>query len=105
MIPAPVRSTSHSMLDVFTILKNNGPFPTDMCTVEAYYFAKAHKLVAYDHFMAYWNDGRSKQILRDVLAAHYPPLKYCHTMEEGFVGLDVYVAVAKEVFGAQHEAP
>lgn len=48
--------------------------------------------------MAYWNDGRSKQILRDILAAYYPPLEYCHSMEEGFVGLDIYVAVAKEIF-------
>ena len=99
MIPAPVKSTSHPMLDVFTILKNNGPFPTDMCTVEAYYFVKAHKLVAYDHFIKYWNDGRSKQILHNILNDHYPPLQYCHALEDGYTGLDIYVSVAKSVFG------
>ena len=99
MIPAPARSTSHSMIDVFTILKNNGPFPTDMCTVEAYYFVKAHKLVAYDHFIKYWNDGRSKQILHDILNDHYPPLATNHALEDGYIGLIIYVSVAKSVFG------
>ena len=99
MIPAPAKTTSHPMHDTFTALKNNQPLPDDMCLVEAYYFIKAHKLVAFDHFIAYWNDGRSKQILHDILDAYYPPLKCCHAMEEGFVGLDIYVAVAKEIFG------
>ena len=39
-----------------------------------------------------------KQILHDILEAYHPPLKCCHPMEEGFVGLTVYVAAAKEVF-------
>ena len=99
MIPAPAKTTSHSMYDTFIALKNNQPLPDDMCLLEIYYFVKAHKLVAYDHFNAYWNDGRSKQVLHDILDAYYPPLKYCHTMEEGFVGLTVYVAAAREIFG------
>ena len=99
MVPAPPRTTSHPIHDTFIALKNNQPLPDDMCLLEACYFIKAHKLVAYDHFIAYWNDGRSKQILRDILAAYYPPLEYCHPMEEGYVGLDIYVAVAKEIFG------
>ena len=99
MIPAPAKTTSHSMYDTFIALKNNQPLPDDMCLLEIYYFCKAHKLVAYDHFIAYWNDGRSKQVLHDILDAYYPPLKCCHTVEEGFVGLTIYVAAAKEVFG------
>ena len=99
MIPAPAKTTSHSMHETFTALKNNQPLPDDMCLLEIYYFAKAHKLVAYDHFITYWNDGRSKQPLRNILKAYYPPLEYCHAMEEGFVGLTVYVEFAKRVFG------
>lgn len=99
MIPAPARSTSHSLVDVFTTIKNNGPLPTAMCTAEAYYFVKAHKLVAYDHFIKYWNDGRSKQILRDILNDHYPPLSTNHALEDGYIGLTIYVSVAKSVFG------
>ena len=99
MHPAPAKTTSHSMTTTFELLKNNQPLPPDMCLLEIYYFCKAHKLVAHDHFIKYWNDGRSKQVLHDVLDAYYPPLKCCHTMEEGFVGLTIYVAVAKEIFG------
>lgn len=98
MIPAPPRSTSHSMIDVFTTIKNNGPLPTDMCTVEAYYFIKAHKLVDLDHFLSYWADGHNKKLLRSILTAHYPPLDYCHSEENGFDLLSDYVAIAKTVF-------
>ena len=99
MIPAPAKTTGHFICDTFIALKNNQPLPSSMSLLESYYFCKAHKLVAYDHFIAYWNDGRSKQVLRDILDTYYPPLDYCHTMEEGFVGLTVYVAAAREVFG------
>lgn len=98
MIPAPAKTTSHPMHDTFIALKNNQPLPDDMCLLEAYYFVKAHKLVALDHFLAYWTDGRSKQLLRRVLTAHYPPLDYCHSEENGFDLLSDYVAIAKTVF-------
>ena len=98
MIPSPTRTTSHPIRDTFIALSNNQPLPTDMCLVEVYYFVKAHKLVAFDHFINYWNDGRSKQILVDVLAAHYPPLTYGHSLENGYEGLEIYVEVAQSVF-------
>ena len=96
---APVRTTSHSMTTVFELLKNNQPLPSDMCLLELYYFCKAHKLVAHDHFIKYWNDGKSKQPLRDILKAYYPPLDYGHELKDGFVGLTVYVEFAKQAFG------
>lgn len=98
MIPAPAKTTSHPMHDTFIAIKNNQPLPDDMCLLEAYYFVKAHKLVALDHFLTYWTDGRSKQLLRDILTAHYPPLDYCHSEENGFDLLSDYVAIAKTVF-------
>ena len=99
MYPAPIQPLAYSMREIFTQLKNNQSLPIGMGTLEAYYFCKAHKLVAYDHFIGYWRDGRSKQPLRDILAAHYPPLEYGHKQEDGFVGLTAYVNIAKEVFG------
>ena len=97
MIPAPITVTTYSAAAIFQLLKNNQPLP-DMDLVEAYYFVKAHKLVAIDHFMAYWKDGRSKQLLIDILKAHYPPLTYCHPLEEGYEGLENYVEIAKTIF-------
>lgn len=99
MHPAPVKTTSHPMTTVFELLKNNQPLPTGMCDLEIYYFCKAHKLVAHDHFIAYWNDGKSKQPLRNVLTAFYPPLEYNHKLEDGFLGLASYVESAKQIFG------
>ena len=98
MIPAPAKTTSYPMYDTFIALKNNQPLPDDMCLLEAYYFIKAHKLAALDHFLSYWTDGRSKQLLRRILTAHYPPLDYCHSEENGFDLLSDYVAIAKTVF-------
>lgn len=93
----PVFQTTASKVAVFAALKTNQPLP-DMSTVEAYLFCKAHKLVALDHFLSYWTDGRSKQLLRDILTAHYPPLDYGHPEENGFDLLSDYVAIAKTVF-------
>ena len=93
----PVFQTTASKVAVFAALKANQPLP-EMSTVEAYLFCKAHKLVALDHFLAYWADGRSKQLLCDILIAHYPPLDYCHSEENGFDLLSDYVAIAKTVF-------
>lgn len=98
MIPSPTRTTTHPVKETFIALSNNEPLPADMCLVEAYYFTKAHKLVALDHFMCYWNDGRSKRILTDILKAHYPPLEYNHALEDGYECLDVYVEIARSVF-------
>ena len=98
MIPSPTKTTTHPIKETFIALSNNEPLPDDMCLLEAYYFIKAHKLVAFDHFIAYWTDGRSKQLLRDILTAHYPPLDYCHSEENGFDLLSDYVAIAKTVF-------
>ena len=100
MHPAPAKITSYPITATFELLKNNQLLPSDMCNLELYYFCKAHKLVAYDHFIAYWNDGRSKQPLRDILNSFYPPLNYGHPLEGGFVGLTVYVESARQVFGA-----
>ena len=93
----PVFQTIASKVAVFAALKANQPLPK-MSTVEAYLFCKAHKLAALDHFLSYWTDGRSKQLLRRVLTAHYPPLDYCHSVENGFDLLSDYVAIAKTVF-------
>ena len=98
MIPSPTSTTTHPIKETFIALSNNEPLPADMCTVEAYYFVKAHKLVAFDHFMRYWNDGRSKQVLIDVLNANYPPLEYNHALEDGYESLGVYVEIARSVF-------
>ena len=93
----PVFQTTASKVAVFAALKANQPLP-EMSTVEAYLFCKAHKLAALDHFLSYWTDGRSKQLLRNILTAHYPPLDYCHSEENGFDLLSDYVAIAKTVF-------
>lgn len=93
----PVFQTTASKVAVFAALKANQPLP-DMSTVETYLFCKAHKLVALDHFLSYWNDGRDKQPLHDILTAYYPPLGYCHSEENGFDLLSDYVAIAKTVF-------
>ena len=98
MIPSPTRTTTHPIKETFIALSNNEPLPADMCLVEAYYFTKAHKLVALDHFMRYWNDGRSKQVLIDILKANYPPLEYNHALEDGYESLGVYVEIARSVF-------
>ena len=55
----PIFITTASKVAVFAALKANQPLP-EMSTVEAYLFCKAHKLVALDHFLSYWTDGRSK---------------------------------------------
>ena len=93
----PVFQTTASKVAVFAALKAHQPLP-EMSTVEAYLFCKAHKLAALDHFLSYWTDGRNKQVLRRVLTAHYPPLDYCHSEENGFDLLSDYVAIAKTVF-------
>ena len=93
----PIFITTASKVAVFAALKANQLLP-DMSTLEAYLFCKAHKLVAFDHYMTYWNDGRDKQPLHDILTAHYPPLDYCHSEENGFDLLSDYVAIAKTVF-------
>ena len=93
----PVFQTTASKVAVFAALKANQSLP-NMSTVEAYLFCKAHKLAALDHFLAYWTDGRSKQLLRSILTARYPPLDYCHSEENGFDLLSDYVAIAKTVF-------
>ena len=93
----PVFQTTASKVAVFAALKANQSFPK-MSTVEAYLFCKAHKLVALDHFLTYWTDGRDKQPLRDILTTYYPPLDYCHSEENGFDLLSDYVAIAKTVF-------
>lgn len=69
-----------------------------MSTAEAYFYVKAHKLVARADFNQYWQSGRDKQLLGDILADHYPPLEYDHDQAKGYVGLDTYVDLAKEVF-------
>lgn len=82
---------------IFEQLKANQPFPTFPTTKEAYFYIKAHKLVAEPHFYQYWNN-RDKQPLINVLNDHYPPLEYCHKQSQGYQGLDAYVTLAKEVF-------
>lgn len=89
MIPDP---------SIFLALKANQPFPVFASTKEAYFYVKAHKLVAPSHFYQYWNDGRSKQPLTDILNDHYPPLEYCHDQPKGYPGLDAYVTLANEAF-------
>ena len=83
---------------IFLTLKANQPFPVFASTKEAYFYVKAHKLVAPGHFYQYWNDGRSKQPLIDILKGNYPPLEYCHDQPKGYPGLDAYVTLANEVF-------
>lgn len=82
---------------IFLVIKANQPFPVFASTREAYFYAKAHKLVAPGHFYQYW-DSRDKQLLSDILNDHYPPLGYCHDQSKGYPGLDAYVNMAKGVF-------
>lgn len=82
---------------IFQLLKTGLDLPP-MSTAEAYFYVKAHKLVARADFSQYWNSGRNKQLLRDILTDHYPPLEYCHDQDNGYVGLDVYVDLAKTIF-------
>ena len=84
-------------IQIFLDLKDNKPFP-QLAIIEAYYYCKAHKLVAPIHFNSYWTDGKSKQPLIDILDAHSPPLTYCHNQQDGYIGLDDYVELAKGIF-------
>ena len=88
------------MKQIFEDLKNNKSLPQFASTREAYYYVKAHKLAAPAHFYSYWNSGRDKQILRDILNDHYPPLDYCHPLEKGYPELTEYYTVAVEVFNS-----
>lgn len=82
---------------IFEQLKANRSVPAFTTTKEAYFYVKAHKLVAQAHFHQYWN-SRDKQPLSDILNDHYPPLEYCHDQSRGYPGLDAYVTLANEVF-------
>ena len=82
---------------LFRLLKHGKPFPS-LPIKEAYYLAKAHKLVNKKHFINYWQDGKSKRRLRDILKAYYPPLEYCHKLENGLPLLQYYVKIAKIAF-------
>jgi len=82
---------------LFRLLKHGRPFPS-LTLKETYYIAKAHKLVDEEHFYSYWQDGRSKRRLRDILSAYYPPLEYCHSLKTGFPKLPYYLHIAKVAF-------
>ena len=43
------------------------------------------------------------QPLADILDTHYPPLTYCHNQQDGYIGLDDYVELAKGVFNENQE--
>ena len=63
-----------------------------------YFFYKAHKLANTDSFMAYWRPQEDKQVLKDILDDHYPPLTYNHPEADGYPDLPKYVAIAKTIF-------
>ena len=74
-----------------------------LTTKEIYYFAKAHKLANLDHFLKFWQDGRDKTPLHQILAEFYPPQNYNNTLEEaishtGFEELQVYYNIATTIF-------
>lgn len=89
---------------IFTKLLNNEDISTlDITLQEKYFFYKAHKLADQIHFINYWNDGRSKSLLQDILAAFYPPQTYCNSLEEaitnpGFEPLARYYTIACRIF-------
>ena len=77
--------------------KSNDEIFGGMCTKEVYFYAKAVWVVNIEEFYGFWQDGRSKALLTQVLKDHYPPLKDCHEQKDGYEGLDEYVAVAKTI--------
>lgn len=85
--------------DVFKAFAK-GHYPiAHLSTLEQYYYCKAHKLANTEHFERFWTSGRSKDPLRAILKAFYPPLEFCHSVDEGFPDLSSYVAVASPILG------
>lgn len=72
---------------------------------EYYFFIKAYKLVDISNFSNYCQKHKKEgritdfhQMLIDIIDQHYPPLKYCHELKDGYIGLETYVNIAKGVF-------
>lgn len=84
--------------EIFVEIKNGIYSIEHLTTKEQYFFIKAHQIVDRAHYSSFWNDGRSKQPLIDLLKEHYPPLAEGHSMENGYEGLNKYVEEAKKVF-------
>ena len=97
MISAQTTNTINRFQLVLASASNDEVFK-GLTTKEAYFIVKAHKLVASEHFYTFWNDGRDKQILRDILHDHYPPLEYSHKLEDGYPELTDYVTLAQPIF-------
>jgi len=67
-------------------------------TKQYYFFYKAHKLANLLDFTDYWSKQTDKQILRDILKEHYPPLGYNHKEKGGYPNISYYVKIAKTIF-------
>ena len=106
-IPQPNIQVFEAMkagIDITTILPN-------ATTFEYYFYIKAYSLVDNVAFINYCQlhkgseYGRSNpnistflSMLYGVLDEHFPPLNYGHKQQDGYIGLDDYVELAKGVF-------
>lgn len=91
-------------IDITTILPNAS-------TLEYYYYIKAYKLVNPSSFYMYCglhkgtaigknNPNATKFLLMlyAILDENYPPLECGHQQQDGYIGLDDYVELAKGIF-------
>ena len=106
-VPQPDIQIFQSMkanIDITTILPN-------ATTLEYYYYIKAYKLVDCKAFYSYCklhkgtnlskshpNATKFLLMLYAILDENYPPLEYGHNQQDGYIGLDDYVELAKGVF-------
>ena len=91
-------------IDITTLLPN-------ATALEYYYYIKAYKLVNCASFYDYCRLHKGTEFGRDnpnatkfllmlytIIDENYPPLEFCHNQQNGYIGLDDYVELAKEVF-------
>ena len=91
-------------IDITTILPNAS-------TLEYYYYIKAYKLINPSSFYIYCGLHKGTEFGKDnpnatkfllmlyaILDENYPPLEYGHQQQDGYIGLDNYVELAKRVF-------
>jgi hypothetical protein len=88
----------HPDINIFKDFKQGIYAISHLPIKEQYFYVKAHKLVALEHFLAFWNDGKDRQPCRDILNAFYPPLEHNHEEQDGLPGLSAYVKLARKVF-------
>ena len=97
--------TTEQIEATYRLILSGAPNPIFdyLTTREVYYLAKAHELANLNHFLNFWNDGRDKTPLRQIIAEFYPPQNYNNTLEEaishpGYEELQVYYNIATTVF-------